>query len=269
MYFKTIEINDHIYQIKDPMGVLTTLIIGKDKAMLIDTAYGIGDLYQHIKSITPLPLIVVNSHGHMDHSAGNYQFDEVYIHEYDIELCKKHNSIPWRKRNLESANKLNLLTSDFNQELYISKREGNLKTLNYNDIFDLGDITIKVVNMEGHTTGSVGFLLVEDKILVTSDAACPFVWIFLEESTTVSTYVNMLEKVIKEDFNHILVGHGVGKLLPRSKIIDFYNVAKTIDLDKSVRVYFNNFDNVESYCYTTGVMYNQDHVGVVFDPKKL
>lgn len=269
MYFKTISINDHIYQIKDPMGVLTTLVVGKNKAMLIDTAYGIENLKDHVETITNLPLIVVNTHGHMDHSAGNYHFNEIYIHEKDIELCIKHNSIPWRIRNIESANRLNLLDDKFDKELYISQREGNLLKMNYGDIFDLGDIHVKVINMEGHTKGSVGFLIEEDKILVTSDAACPFVWIFLEESTPVSTYVKMLEETIKLDFNHILVGHGVGKLLPRQKLIDFYDVARTIDLSKSVRVYFNNFDDVESYCYTTGEMYNQDHVGVVFDPKKM
>ena len=50
MYFKTFQINDHIYQFKDPLGVLCTLIIGKEKAMLIDTCYGIGDLPSLIKN---------------------------------------------------------------------------------------------------------------------------------------------------------------------------------------------------------------------------
>lgn len=269
MYFTNHQINDHIYQIKDPLGVLTTLVIGKEKAMLIDTAYGIGDLNEHIRTLTNLPLIVVNTHGHMDHSCGNYQFENVYIHKKDLELCVKHNSIPWRKRNINSATNLKVLPNDFDEELYISKREGNLLFFEYNDTFDLGGITIQVINMEGHTTGSVGFLIKEDKILVTSDGACPFVWIFLEESTPVKTYVKMLERVNKLDFEHILVGHGKGILLPRQKMIDFYEVAKNIDLEKSVQVYFNNFDHLTSYCYTTGVMYNQDHVGVVFDPNKM
>jgi glyoxylase-like metal-dependent hydrolase (beta-lactamase superfamily II) len=78
-YFKDIVINDHIYQIKDPMGVLMTLIIGKNKAMLIDTGYGIQNIYEHVLTLTKLPLIVVNSHGHMDHSCGNYLFPEIYI----------------------------------------------------------------------------------------------------------------------------------------------------------------------------------------------
>ena len=43
-YFTTFKINHHIYQIKDAMGVLTTLIIGKEKALLIDTGYGLYNL---------------------------------------------------------------------------------------------------------------------------------------------------------------------------------------------------------------------------------
>ena len=80
-YFIDIKINEHIYQIKDRMGVLMTLIIGTNRAMLIDTGYGIYNILEHVKTLTTLPLVVVNTHGHMDHSCGNYLFEEIYIHE--------------------------------------------------------------------------------------------------------------------------------------------------------------------------------------------
>ena len=38
-YFTTFKINHHIYQIKDAMGVLTTLIIGKEKALFYEGYY--------------------------------------------------------------------------------------------------------------------------------------------------------------------------------------------------------------------------------------
>ena len=61
-YFTTFKINHHIYQIKDAMGVLTTLIIGKEKALFIDTGYCLYNLKKYISNITTLPLIVVASH---------------------------------------------------------------------------------------------------------------------------------------------------------------------------------------------------------------
>ena len=268
-YFTVTKYNDNLYQLKDKLGVLVTLVIGNEKALLFDTAYGIGDLKKEVEQITKLPLVVVNSHGHMDHSCGNYLFDSVYIHNLDVDLCKLHNSIDWRVRNLHTAKNMNLINDSYNQEKYINAGFSSLKPLNYHDKFDLGDISIEVVNMEGHTKGSVGFLIKEDKLLVTSDAACPFVWLFLEESTTVKTYVEMLTNVLKLDFDGFLVGHGVGKILPRTKIEDFLDCAKNIDLEKSVKVSFNNFDHLNSYCYTLGKMYDQNDVGVVFDPNKI
>ena len=43
-YYGIQKYSDSLYQFKDPLGVLATLIIGKDKALLVDTCYGIGDL---------------------------------------------------------------------------------------------------------------------------------------------------------------------------------------------------------------------------------
>lgn len=268
-YYSKHQINDHIWQFKDPMGVLTTLIIGTNKAMLVDTAYGISDLKELVSSITDKELIVVATHGHMDHTGGNYLFDKVYIHKDDVELCIKHNSLPWRKRNIQSANNLNLLNEDFDVESYLKKDQGNLVLLEENQTFYLGDITATIIPMPGHTTGSIGILLNEDRILITSDAACPFVWLFLEESTTVTTYVNMLKKVLTLPYDYILLGHGKGELIDGKRMIDFYNIANTIDLEKSVQVYFNNFDHLTSYCFTHHKMYDQSGCGIVFDPNKM
>ena len=53
-YFSTFKLRDNIYQFKDKMGVLATLIIGEEKALLFDTGYGIGNLKEEIKKIYQL-----------------------------------------------------------------------------------------------------------------------------------------------------------------------------------------------------------------------
>ena len=106
------------------------------------------------------------------------------------------------------------------------------------------------------------------KLLLVSDAYCPFVWLFLEESTSLSVYKNSLKKVLEIDFDNFLVGHGA-RMFSKSKMYEFYDCALKLTLEKSVKVSFNNFDDVESYCFTEGQMYNQDHCGIVFDPKKM
>lgn len=266
-YFKIVKYNDYLYQFADPMGVLSTLIIGDKKAMVIDTCYGIGNLKEEITKITDKELIVINSHGHMDHTGGNYQFDEVYIHEKDIELVKKHNSDLWRRNNIKAFEKLKI---DYKLEKddYLQKREGNLKILSYYQKFDLGDLDIEVLPLPGHTHGQIAIYVPKMKLMVTSDGSCPFIWIFLEESTTVEEYIKALKKLLEYDFDYFLVGHGA-RMLDKKRLYDFLEIAETIDLASSVKVTFNNFENLNSYCFTHDKMYDQNGCGIVFDPNKL
>ena len=60
------------------------LIVGQERALLIDTAFGIGDLRGLVETLTDKPVDVVNTHFHGDHSAGNGQFETIFIHKYDI-----------------------------------------------------------------------------------------------------------------------------------------------------------------------------------------
>ena len=71
----------HIYA-RSPGGggdAFAHLIPGKDAAILYDTGFGIGDLKSMVESLTDLPIIVVNSHNHGDHTLGNPQFSKVHI----------------------------------------------------------------------------------------------------------------------------------------------------------------------------------------------
>lgn len=61
------------------------LLVGTEKAMVIDCGMGIGDLRGAIEMITDKPLIVVISHGHIDHTANARQFDEIWINPKDAD----------------------------------------------------------------------------------------------------------------------------------------------------------------------------------------
>lgn len=60
------------------------LLNGPEKAMLIDCGMGIGDLRGAVEMlIGDKPLIVVITHGAVDHTANGRQFDELWIHPLD------------------------------------------------------------------------------------------------------------------------------------------------------------------------------------------
>lgn len=60
----------------------TFLLLGQEKALLIDTAYGRGDFPNLVDAcIGGRELMVVNTHGHYDHTGGNPFYPQVYMHE--------------------------------------------------------------------------------------------------------------------------------------------------------------------------------------------
>lgn len=60
--------------------VKSYLIEGEDRALLLDTGMGAGDLRRLVAGLTDRPVFVVNSHAHWDHIGGDRQFEEIWIH---------------------------------------------------------------------------------------------------------------------------------------------------------------------------------------------
>lgn len=228
------------YRIFGKEGVYMDLLIGSEKALLFDTGYGYGNLKAKVRELTDLPLIIVNSHGHLDHVCGNYQFGEtIYIHEKDVGLCKDHTSIEHRKGAVEQAKDYkdfvtgftgNLLPDDFDETAYINGGAGNLELIKEGDKFELGGITLTVYELPGHTQGSIGLLWEEERSLFVGDAMSPYVWIFMPEALTLKEYRQSLDKIYGINFTHYYLGHNLSKM---EKIImeDYIDTADHVDFE--------------------------------------
>jgi len=81
-WFEVYKINPDIYVFYEPgqfEEVISYLVVGKERAVLIDTGLGIGNVKRLAEESTHLPIVVVNTHNHYDHIAQNYLFDSVAI----------------------------------------------------------------------------------------------------------------------------------------------------------------------------------------------
>ena len=139
------------------------LIEGKEKALLIDTGYGIGNLKGLVGKLTDKPLLVANTHFHGDHSAGDGQFEEIFCHEYDV---------PYLKAQMERPEERLLPPGDFyRKEDIISGGSYKVTGLKGGDFLDLGEgKQIEVIHMPGHTAGGCMFLDHKTHLLFSGDA---------------------------------------------------------------------------------------------------
>ena len=228
-YFKISRPEPWLYSIKDRMEVYCWLIVGQRSALLLDAGYGIGDLPAVVRSLTDKPLTVLLSHGHADHVLGAAQFEQVLLHPADFELFNEHNGEKWRRKAVdaiqENKGKIDYSFDGFDFDGYLEKGGCEPTPLHESAEFDLGALTVSVIPMGGHTPGSVGLLIREQKVLLTGDASNRAEFMFMPESLKLSSYIDMLRRVSRLDFDIHYTGHQE-KAYPKKWFAKYIKVAE-------------------------------------------
>lgn len=166
------------------------LLIGAEKALLIDSGYGLLDLPTLIREITDKPVTLVNTHGHLDHANGSWQFERAYLRSEDLEVYRDHADPELLKKSFRGKadpKRLNaMIASNPAQMMILDDIRG----------FDLGERSITVIHMPGHTRGSVCLLDEVNHAAFTGDNLCRSIWLSLPESTSVGEYKSVLEALL-------------------------------------------------------------------------
>ena len=185
-------IRPHVYLIDDAGESTCYLILGSERALLIDTVNGMEDLRAIVRSLTDLPVTVVNTHGHCDHIYGNVYFDEAWLHPADRPIAREHFAM-FR----EEMDRRGLTPCPF-------------RALEIGQVFDLGGVRLEVVDLQGHTPGSVGLLDRDARLLYSGDGVNTHLWMQLEHSLSIAALQRMLLALKAQhgaDFDYILTGH--------------------------------------------------------------
>lgn len=134
------KLDDSAYYI-DQFDVHLYLLLGKERALLWDTGFDVfPDLRETVDQLTDLPVMVVNSHGHPDHSGSNLQFEETYAHPDGFDMVRTYQG-----------------------------GEGCLKPLQDGEVIDLGGRSFEVVYTPGHQKGHISLLNRAERTLLPGD----------------------------------------------------------------------------------------------------
>lgn len=181
--YKTQIINDNSLKIVDSYGDAMYLLLGSQYALLIDSGMEKEDLAVFVSSLTALPVILALSHGHIDHIGRSGDFGHVFMDMTDRDTYLSH---------------IHLNKGHFQNDGLNFKRIDEIQSMP--DFFDLGDRTISVVSLHGHTPGSVIFVDQQQKMIFTGDAigsGCGC-WMQLDESLSIKMYHQNLHAVISK-----------------------------------------------------------------------
>ena len=209
--FKSENITEHIIRIIGVSGEIMYLFKGNKKNMLVDCGVGIGHLRRYIKEVLKTDVdSVILTHGHIDHIGGAGEFEHVYLNKEDYELAGIHYT---RQKQLEHLKMNGIEHVKFDLADYAPLNPLSFEEINPGDQFDLGDITLSILEGRGHTQGQITILIPEEKYLLLGDACNNLVFLFLEEASSVAEYKKMLEKLsieLEGKYEHVLVSHGSG-----------------------------------------------------------
>jgi glyoxylase-like metal-dependent hydrolase (beta-lactamase superfamily II) len=172
---------EDVYRIAEPFGIVEPrvgvetvnmhLVVGRERAALIDTGMGIGDVRAEVRRLTSLPCVVLNTHYHWDHVGANRLFDDRAIHADEAELVTREHDLGSTPEMMGSPAARAVLPAGFDPARYRVVPMPATRLLGEGEVIDLGGRALRALHTPGHSPGHVVFLDEAAGILFSGDNA--------------------------------------------------------------------------------------------------
>ena len=208
--FEHEKISPSTTRIRAPGLELMYLVEGEKKAALIDTGSGIGHLRAFVETLTDKPVIVLLTHGHVDHAMGAGEFDTVYMSRVDDYIYVEHADEASRREGFFLCTQLDRMEED---DFIPAKEMDDILDMAEGDSFDLGGVHIDVYACPGHTLGSLVMLIREERALLLGDACNYLTFMHEPYSTTIAEYARSLRRLkplVEGKYDRVYLSHGPG-----------------------------------------------------------
>jgi glyoxylase-like metal-dependent hydrolase (beta-lactamase superfamily II) len=154
------------------LDVNVGLVLGDEACLIIDTlithAQG-AELITALRRITPLPWVVVNTHGHYDHYFGNRMFlpSDIWGHDRADSMIKDHGEVKRAHVQASSARSGDITTAEQLDEVEITPPN---RTFSVDAAMDLGGRMVHLRHLgRGHTDNDIVVEVPDAKVLFAGD----------------------------------------------------------------------------------------------------
>lgn len=178
------KLRDRIYKFNEngpDMNVDAFLVIGKNKGILIDGLMDAKGVLKEARKLTDLPLEMIITHGHPDH-AGN-----------------------GAKEFIDAGCTVSIMKEDLGllPDFQLDYPENAFHFIKDGDSFDLGEISLQVMALAGHTPGSCVLYCPEKNLMFSSDSfGSGDIWLWMPHSLPLSVFRQNLIPVLEFLRNH-------------------------------------------------------------------
>lgn len=208
-----IQINENTWRIEDG-DVRFFLLTGTKEALLIDSGIQTPNAREIAETLTNLPLRILNTHADPDHISGNGMFDSILMSAMDELLYRTFGG------------------------------KGTIIPVKGGDIIDLGNRLLEIIDLPGHTQGSIAILDINEKILIAGDTIQDGRVFMFEEHRNMQNYIESLSNLNQYEgrFDTVYPSHGTFPILPQviPQLIDAAKEILSGHLDGKVIDVFGN-----------------------------
>lgn len=230
-----------LLQTKEGIPVSIYVLEGTEKALVLDTGHLIKNFKETIKKVTQKPIILALTHAHHDHAGSINEFDTIYM--------------------------------DIGDKYLIPNYKGKIENIKNGYVFDLGNREVEVIEMHGHTEGSIGFLDKKGKFIVTGDAVGHTLILMHISSLPLESLIGTLKHLIsiKDQWNELYTGHynNSNRPLDLQYVQDLLQLAENICYTKDYPAKLCDRQYGPPTDFTPMIAYGNNGVAIVFNPKKI
>ncbi len=180
-----IQMNENTWRIEDGM-VRMFLLTGTKEALLVDSGMNTPDAREIAEGITDLPVKLINTHADRDHISGNNAFEVVYM----------------------GAKEEALYRANGGTVAIVPVKQG--------DVIDLGERPLEIIDLPGHTPGSIAILDVNNRVLIGGDSIQDGRIFMFGNHRNLSHYIDSLEKLSAYEgrFDEVYASHSTVSVEP-------------------------------------------------------
>jgi len=213
-WFEVYLLTDTVYAIYEDgqfEEVISYLVQGEDRAALIDTGNGIGDIKRLVDGLTELPVMVVNTHTHGDHIGGNHQFSEVAVYDsgFSRENAKHGRSREQMGHYLDGDMVWKPFPPYFDRDGWRIHPFKVTRWLRDGDVVDLGGRELEIIHTPGHSPDSVCLLDRANRVFWTGDTFYPAPIYVYSPTTSLDQFIDSFSKMagLLPDVDWVMPSH--------------------------------------------------------------
>lgn len=171
-WFEHQTLDDGVVRIREPyvdpfLQANLFLVRGRDRDLLVDTGLGIGSLREELGELFERPVLAVATHRHFDHIGGLHEFEEIVVHRDDADAVAGGHGFaslviedypPEELSGYDPPSSLltALPNEGFELASYAVTPATPTRVVDEGDAIDLGNRTLTVLHLPGHTPGEIG-----------------------------------------------------------------------------------------------------------------